>query len=66
MGCVYNGLLEAICAGKRGSGQRREKKLVSTQIPSDWKEFLRVDLNKEELFKLLANKVTTMMIWCIL
>ena len=66
MGCVYYELLEATCTGKRGSDQRRKKKLLSTQIPSIWKEFLRVDLNKDELFKLLANKVTTMMIWCIL
>ena len=41
MGCVYYGLLEAICEGKRGSSQR-EKKVLSTQIPSD--------LNKDELF----------------
>ena len=37
---------------KRGSGQRR-KVLLSTRIPSDWKGFLRVDDNKDELFKLL-------------
>lgn len=41
---------------KRGSGQRR-KVLASTRIPTDWKGFLRVDGNKDELFKLLANKV---------
>ena len=29
----------------------------STRIPSDWKGFLRVDGNKEELFKLLAERV---------
>ena len=43
---------------KRGSGQRR-KVLASTRIPADWKGFLRVDDNKDELFKLLANKVCT-------
>ena len=43
---------------KRGSGQRR-KVLASTRIPVDWKGFLRVDDNKNELFKLLANKVCT-------
>ena len=32
-----------------------EKVLAS--IPSDWKGFLRVDGNKDELFKLLAEKV---------
>ena len=41
---------------KRGSGQGR-KFLMSTRIPSDWKGFLRVDDNKDELFKLLATKV---------
>ena len=41
---------------KRGSGQRR-KVLLSTRIPSDWKGFLRVDDNKDELFKLLSTKV---------
>ena len=44
---------------KRGSGQRR-KVFPSTRIPSDWKGFLRVDQNKDELFKFLANKVRTM------
>ena len=41
---------------KRGAGQRR-KVMGSTRIPSNWKGFLRVDGNKEELFKLLADKV---------
>lgn len=41
---------------KRGTGQRR-KVLPSTRIPSDWKGFLRVDENKDELFKFLGNKV---------
>ena len=41
---------------KRGAGQRR-KVMGSTGIPSDWIGFLRVDGNKEELFKLLADKV---------
>ena len=40
---------------KRGAGQRR-KVVESTRIPRDWKGFLRVDANKEELFKLLATK----------
>ena len=46
---------------KRGSGQCR-KEIPSTRIPSDWKELLRVDQNKDGLFKLLANKVTTITI----
>lgn len=41
---------------KRGSGQRR-KVLGTTKIPNDWQSFLRVDDNKDELFKFLANKV---------
>jgi hypothetical protein len=41
---------------KRGSGQRW-KVLPTTRIPSDWKGFMRVDDNKDELFKLLANMV---------
>ena len=41
---------------KRGAGQR-SKVMGSTRIPSDWKGFLRVDGNKEELFKLIADKV---------
>ena len=43
---------------KRGSGQR-SKVLPSTRIPADWKGFLRVENNKDELFKLIANKVYT-------
>ena len=46
---------------KRGSGQRR-KVFPSTRIPTDLKGFLRVDQNKDELFKLLGNKATTMII----
>ena len=41
---------------KGGAGQRR-KVMGSTRIPCDWKSFLRVDGNKEELLKLLADKV---------
>eukprot|EP00794_Sanderia_malayensis_P001481 gene1481-1638_t len=44
---------------KRGSGQRR-KVTPSTRIPSDWKGFLRVSNNKDELFKLLATKVVSL------
>ena len=48
--------LKKILQEKRGAGQRR-KVMESTRIPSDWKGFLRVDGNKEEFFKLLADKV---------
>lgn len=54
---VYkNDSLKNALREKRDSGQRR-KVLGSTKIPKDWKGFLRVDENKDELFKLLANKV---------
>ena len=44
---------------KRGSGQRR-KVLPATRIPSDWKGFLRVDKNKNELFQFLAEQVMSL------
>ncbi|XP_065060733.1 uncharacterized protein LOC135687992 [Rhopilema esculentum] len=46
---------------KRGSGQRR-KVMASTRIPTDWKGFLKVDENKDELFKFLANKLVSLTI----
>ena len=56
---VYReGSLKRSTSNKRGSGQR-QKVLPLTRIPSDWKEFLRVDDIKEYLFKLLASKVIT-------
>ena len=45
------------CTRKKRGYDRRRKVLASTRIPSDWKGFLRVDGNKDELFKLLAEKV---------
>ena len=48
--------LKKVTREKQGSGQRR-KVLLSTRIPSDWKGFLTVDDNKDELFKPLATKV---------
>lgn len=43
----------------RGTCQQR-KVTSSTRILSDWKGFLRVDENKNELFLLLANYVESM------
>ena len=43
---------------RKGSGQCC-KVIQSTRFPSDWKELLGVDQNKDKLFELLANKVTT-------
>ena len=48
--------LKKVTREKRGSGQRR-KVLLSTRMPYNWKGFLRVDENKDELFKLLSTKV---------
>ena len=42
---------------KRGKGVRRRVS-PSTSIPKSWKDFLRVDDNKTELFKFLAQNVT--------
>ena len=44
---------------RRGTGQR-PKVTSSTRIPLDWKGFLRVDENKNELVLLLANYVVSM------
>ena len=40
---------------KRGKGVRR-RVAPSTQIPKNWKDFLRVDENKTELFKFLSQQ----------
>uniref|UniRef100_A0A7M5XM76 AWS domain-containing protein n=2 Tax=Clytia hemisphaerica TaxID=252671 RepID=A0A7M5XM76_9CNID len=40
---------------KRGKGTRR-KVLEDTRIPGNWQSFLRVDKNKEELFRFLARE----------
>lgn len=48
--------LKASTREKRGSGQRR-KVLLTTRIPSNWRNFLRVDENKSELFLLLAEQI---------
>ena len=40
---------------KRGKGVRR-RVAPSTQIPKNWKDFLRVDENKQELLKFLSQQ----------
>ena len=42
---------------KRGKGVRR-RVLPTTVIPKNWKDFLRVDENKKELFLFLSHQVT--------
>ena len=59
---VYReGSLKRTTRERRGTGQRRQV-TVSTQIPTDWKGFLRNDDNKNELFLLLASYVVSMVI----
>ena len=41
---------------KRGKGKRR-RVASSTMIPKNWKDFLRVDENKSELFHFLSQQV---------
>ena len=41
---------------KRGKGIRR-RVLGKTNVPNNWKEFLRVDTNKVVLFEFLTNEV---------
>ena len=49
--------LKGTTTQKRGKGVRRRVS-PSTMIPKSWKDFLRVDDNKTELFKFLAQHVT--------
>ena len=49
--------LKGITRQKRGKGVRRRVS-PSTTIPKSWKDFFRVDDNKTELFKFLAQHVT--------
>ena len=59
---VYReGSLKRTTRERKGTGQRRQV-TVSTQIPTDWKGFLRNDDNKNELFLLLASYVVSMVI----
>ena len=49
--------LKTLTRERRGHGQKI-KLTPTTQIPKDWNSFLKVDKNKEELFKLLADDLT--------
>ncbi|KAL8565525.1 hypothetical protein ACOMHN_049501 [Nucella lapillus] len=51
--------LKADTRKRRGSGIRR-RVMPSARIPGNWKGFLRVSENKEELFNLLAQKIAGM------
>ena len=49
--------LKAQTRGKRGSGVRRRVE-VDARLPANWGEFLKVDSNKTELFRYLADQTT--------
>ena len=46
--------LKATARAKRGKGVRR-RVVASAPIPGNWQNFLRVDLNKQELFSFLSK-----------
>ncbi len=51
--------LESTTRQKRGKGVRRRVS-PTTVIPQNWKDFLRVDENKLELFSFLSQQVTNL------
>ena len=50
--------LKATTRNKRGSGVR-QLVAANNKLPSNWKEFLREDRNKQELFRFLAQCATS-------
>ena len=50
--------LKATTRGKRGTGVR-QRVAADNKLPRNWQEFLRVDQNKQELFKYLAECITS-------
>ena len=50
--------MKARTRGKRGSGVR-QRVVADNKLPRNWKKFLQVDQNKQELFKYLAECVTS-------
>ena len=51
--------LKATTRSERGAGVRR-RDTANNQLPRHWKEFLRVDENRRELFKLLAESTSSL------
>ena len=51
--------LKAITISDRGAGVRR-RVAANNQLPRNWKEFLRVDENRCELFKFLAESTSSL------
>ena len=56
MGQLQRGSLKATARAKRGKGVRR-RVTESAPIPGNWQNFLRVDLNKKELFGFLSKSL---------
>ena len=50
--------LKATTRSKRGSGVR-QRVAADNKLPGNWKEFLRADQNKQDLFKYLTECVTS-------
>ena len=59
MGHIFKIQFKNWYSGKRGGGTRRRVTL-HTKIPENWAEFLRVDLNKQELFVEIAKTLSLM------
>ncbi|CAH3168150.1 unnamed protein product, partial [Porites evermanni] len=53
--------LKATTRSDRGAGVRR-RVAANNQLPHNWKEFLRVDENKRELFKFLAESSSSLQV----
>ena len=51
-----HGSLKALTRSKRGTGIRR-KVVGASRVPGSWNNFLRLDVNKTELFEFLANHI---------
>ena len=58
MGCPHKQQFKNTTGEKEGKEDLFVDVTSSTQIPSKWKDFLRVDDNKTEIFKFLAEEVT--------
>ncbi len=56
LGCVHCKQFEKVNQGNAGRGKRRHV-ASSTMITKNWRDFLRVDENKSELFHLVSQQV---------
>ena len=53
--------LKATTRSDRGAGVQR-RVAANNQLPRNWKEFLRVNENKRELFKFLAESTSSLQV----